>query len=188
MLIRKMTDDECLRTLPQVVLGRLACAEGGQPYVVPVYLASDGKYLYGFSSLGKKIECMRANPSVCVEIDDLKSDDDWATLIVFGTYQELPDTSQYEATRMLAHELLRKRAMWWQPASVAVACTEQEKAFAPIFYRIRIDRITGHRATPEPCPRCSSPAKRRGLLSHVIRSRSLINALFWLAISAVFLS
>ena len=169
MLIRKMTEDECLRTLPQVAIGQLACVEDRQPYVVPVYLAIEGKYLYGFSSLGKKIECMRSNPSVCVEIDDLKSDDEWATLIVFGVYEELPDSSRYEATRLLAHELLRKRAMWWQPASVTVACTEQEKAFAPVFYRIRIDRITGHRATPEPCPRCSPPPEQRGFMRQVIR-------------------
>jgi uncharacterized protein len=168
MLIRKMTEDECLRALPQLSLGRLACVDGNQPYVVPVYLASDGKYLYGFSSPGKKIECMRSNPSVCVEIDDLKSVDEWATLIVFGIYEELPDTSQFEATRLHAHELLRKRAMWWQPASVAVACAEHENPFTPVFYRIRIDRITGHRATPEPCPQCSPSPKRRGLLSHVL--------------------
>ena len=169
MLIREMTEDECRRTLPQVTLGRLACAQDGQPYVVPVYLAIHSNYLYGFSSLGTKIECMRANPSVCVEIEDVKSVEEWTTLIVFGTYEELPDTRQYETTRSLAHELLRKRAMWWQPGCVAVANTEQAKTFTPVFYRIRIDRITGHRAAPEPLPRCSPPARQRGLLRRVLR-------------------
>ncbi len=169
MLICEMTENECRRALPEMTLGRLACAQGGQPYVVPVYLALHGSYLYGLSSVGQKIECLRANPLVCVEIEDVKSVEVWTTLIVFGSYEELPDTRQYETTRLLAHELLQKRAMWWQPALVAVTNTEQAKTFTPVFYRIRIDRITGHRATPEPTPSVSPPAGQRGLLRRVLR-------------------
>lgn len=170
MLIREMTEDECRLTLPELTLGRLACAQaGGQPYVVPVYLSFHCNYLYGFSSEGKKIECMRANPLVCVEIDDVKGVDEWMTLIIFGTYEELPDTGQYETTRLLAHELLQKRAMWWQPAWVPVNNAKQAMTFIPVFYRIRIDRITGHCATPGEVPKCASPAGQRSFLRRVLR-------------------
>jgi nitroimidazol reductase NimA-like FMN-containing flavoprotein (pyridoxamine 5'-phosphate oxidase superfamily) len=170
MLICEMTDDECRRTLPQeATVGRLACAQAGQPYVVPVYLVSRDGYLYGFSSVGLKIECMRANPLVCVEIEDVNSAEAWTTVIVFGTYEELPDTRQYETARLLAHSLLRRRPMWWQPASVAVTGAQQAKTFAPIFYRIRINRITGHRAAPDPAPGISPPRDRQGLLKRIVR-------------------
>jgi nitroimidazol reductase NimA-like FMN-containing flavoprotein (pyridoxamine 5'-phosphate oxidase superfamily) len=170
MLIREMTEDECRLTLPEVTLGRLACAQaGGQPYVVPVYLAFHCNYLYGFSSEGKKIECMRANPLVCVEIEDVKNVEEWTTLVVFGAYEELPDTGEYEATRLLAYDLLKKRALWWQPAWVAVTNTKLAKVFTPVFYRIRIDRITGHRAAREPITMSSPPAERPGLLRRVLR-------------------
>jgi len=36
--------------------------------------------------------------------------------------------------------------MWWQPACVA---TEQREQRAPIFYRIHVVQVTGHRATPD---------------------------------------
>ena len=36
--------------------------------------------------------------------------------------------------------------MWWQPACVA---TEQREQRAPLFYRIHVQQVTGHRATPD---------------------------------------
>jgi uncharacterized protein len=173
MLISEITRDECRRRLGEATLCRLACAEDAQPYVVPVYLAAHGDYLYGVSSLGKKIEWMRANPLVCVEIDDVKSADEWTTLIVFGSYEELPDTLDHKLTRSRAYDLLRKRAMWWQPAYVAVAGHDQSTTLTPVVYRIRIDRVTGRRALPEQIE--PAPVIKRGLLKGIlsrIRSKS----------------
>ena len=169
MQIREMTEGECRRTVPHLALGRLACAQGGQPYVVPVYLSLHDSYLYGFSAPGRKIESMRANPLVCVEIEDLTKLTEWTTFVVFGTYEELPQTEEYESERILAHELLQARAMWWEPAFVEVANAEQSKTFIPIFYRIRIDQITGHRATPDPTSSLSAPGDRQGFWRQIWR-------------------
>jgi len=169
MPIREMTEGESRSTIPQVALCRLACTHAGQPYVVPVFLAPHQSDLYGFSLAGRKIECMRANPLVCVDIDDVKSASEWTTLIVFGTYEELPDTREYEATRRLAHGLLQKRAMWWEPASVEVTNTKQTKMHLPIFYRIRINQITGHRAALDPTSASATPSAQLGFLKRVLR-------------------
>jgi nitroimidazol reductase NimA-like FMN-containing flavoprotein (pyridoxamine 5'-phosphate oxidase superfamily) len=45
MLIHEMTEDECGAALAQVSFGRLACAHGGQPYIVPIYFAYDKESL-----------------------------------------------------------------------------------------------------------------------------------------------
>lgn len=37
-------------------LGRLACANKGQPYVTPCYFAYHDQCIYGFSTVGQKIE------------------------------------------------------------------------------------------------------------------------------------
>lgn len=169
MLIYEMTVEECRDALAQANLARLACEMDGQPYVVPVYLIYDGNCLFGFSTMGYKIDCMRANSLVCVEIDDIESHDQWMTVVVYGIYEELPDTPGYEAMRAHAHELLQKRSMWWEPACVAVANRDYPKPLAPIFYRIHIDRMTGHRASPdlvEVPP--ALPAKPRGWLSRLL--------------------
>src|ERR1700694_3039062 len=69
MLIHEMTEDECRAALEQVSFGRLACARGDQPYIVPIYFSYDRKHLYGVTTLGQKIGWMRSNPLVCLEID-----------------------------------------------------------------------------------------------------------------------
>jgi uncharacterized protein len=169
MLIHEMTLEECRDALAQANLARLACEMDGQPYVVPVYLIYDGNCLFGFSTMGYKIDCMRANPLVCVEIDDIKTQNQWMTVIVYGSYEELPDTPEYKATRAHAHELLERRSMWWEPASVAVANRDYPKPLAPIFYRIHIERMTGRRASPDPLVGHPAPAARpRSWLSRLL--------------------
>ena len=39
--------------------------------VVPVNFAFDSKYIYGFTTLGQRVESMRLNPLVCFEVDEL---------------------------------------------------------------------------------------------------------------------
>lgn len=148
MVIREMGEDECRDMLARVNFGRLACARDNQPYVVPVYFSYDGRHLYGFSVLGQKIEWMRANPLVCLEVDESASREKWTSVIVFGRYEELPDTPEFAADRARAHEALHKRSMWWEYATVPGAeWRRKADPFVPVVYRIHIDRMTGHRAT-----------------------------------------
>lgn len=161
MVIDEMTFEECRDALAQAKVARLVCDMDGQPYAVPVYLAFDGNYLFGFATMGLKIDCMRANPLVCVEIDDIKSQNQWESVVVYGSYEELPDMPEYEAARAHAHALLQKRAMWWEPACVSVEHRGYPKPFSAIFYRIHIDRMTGHRASPDPAEG-HPPSRARG--------------------------
>ncbi len=73
MLIQELSSQANLDLLARARLGRLACSQGSQPYVVPVYFAYADRSLYGFATLGKKIEWMRANPMVCIEVDEVVS-------------------------------------------------------------------------------------------------------------------
>jgi nitroimidazol reductase NimA-like FMN-containing flavoprotein (pyridoxamine 5'-phosphate oxidase superfamily) len=149
MFIHEMSENECRAALKRASFGRLACAHDNQPYVVPTYFASEGLHLYGCSTLGQKVEWMRANPRVCVEIDERTSPDDWMSVIVFGHYEELPDTLENKVARARALELLQRRAMWWEPAYVSASHRDLPHSSTPISYRIHIDRMTGHRATPD---------------------------------------
>jgi|SRR5208337_596062 len=146
MFIYEMTEDECGAALERLDFGRLACARGAQPYIVPIYFSYDRQHLYGVTTLGQKIEWMRSNPLVCVEIDERTSPYQWMSVVAFGRYEELPDTSDYERARAYALEVLQKRPMWWQTACAATEGREQQP---PIFYRIHIEQVTGHRAAPD---------------------------------------
>ena len=190
MLIREMSREECLQVLAGGRLARLACAHENQPYVVPVYLAyhqpSSGEAcLYGFTTPGQKVEWMRANPLVCVEMDEVKSCDQWVSVIAIGRYEELPETPESNGVRLRGPERLRQvgeamspwsadsrqrqcedegcddererawqvlktQSLWWEAGWAAFAARADHDAaepYLPVYYRIRIDRVTGHEAT-----------------------------------------
>ena len=99
MKIHEMTRQESVALLARARLGRLACAQEGQPYITPMSCAYGDNYIYSFSRVGQKIAWMRANPSVCVEVDEVVSEQDWATVIVLGNYEELADSPQNRSGR-----------------------------------------------------------------------------------------
>lgn len=150
MLIEELDRQSCLDLLSHTHLGRLACCKGTRPYLVPFYFACDANYVYSFSMIGKKIEWMRANPLVCVQADEVVGPRKWTSVIVFGSYEELPNAPEWSKERAVAFGLLRRRAMWWEPAYAKKAIQGGVRSLEPLFYRIHIDEITGRRATREP--------------------------------------
>ena len=147
MVVQDLTRQESLALLARTRLGRLGCTQGSQPYVVPVYFAYEDNALYSFATLGQRIEWMRANPLVCIEVDEIVDQQQWESVIVFGRYEELPDTSEWQGARAVAYQLLQKSPMWWEPAYVQSIHGGTPRPLVPIVYRIHIARITGHRAT-----------------------------------------
>jgi hypothetical protein len=152
MQIRDLSCQECTEILKRAQLGRLACARNGQPYVTPAFLAFESNFLYGFSSVGRKITWMRENPLVCVEFDELASPQSWATVIIEGKFQELPKTTEFENAREYAYELLQRRPVWWEPAYVKTTSQGHERPIEPVYFRIQIEKISGHRGVPDASP------------------------------------
>jgi uncharacterized protein len=170
VLIQELTKEASLELLARMRLGRLACARGNQPYVVPIYFTYDNDCLYSLSMIGQKIEWMRANPLVCVEMEEIVSPQQWTSVIIFGRYEELLDTEADRArrnqpprpvsrsisetperpsTRDFAYKLLRQNARWWEPGSVKTGHHDTELPPGPLYYRIHIVQITGHRGIPD---------------------------------------
>jgi nitroimidazol reductase NimA-like FMN-containing flavoprotein (pyridoxamine 5'-phosphate oxidase superfamily) len=138
MLVRELSREECAAVLARATIARLACVYRGEPYVVPVHVAFDGYHLYGLSAVGRKIEAMRVQPRVCVEIDEIQDPGSWTSVLVFGEYEELGRTE--EAARAWAERLLMPRAEFWLPALAKSTAVERTQ---PVVYRIRISRTSG---------------------------------------------
>lgn len=130
-------------------LGRLACAKESQPYITPFYYAYYEGYIYSFSTVGQKIEWMRANPLVCVEADEIRSPQQWSNAIVFGRYEELPNSPERLSTREMVANLLRQRQIWWEPGFAKTIIHGAARPLVPVFYRIFVEQITGHKASLE---------------------------------------
>lgn len=151
MLIREMMRQECEDALVRLSFGRLACSRDNQPYIVPIYFAGTPDCLYGFATMGRKVEWMRLNPLVCVEADEVRSHMDWASVVAKGRYEEFPDTPEYSKQRQRAQALLEKtRSLWWQTGFAAAQTRERFDRDITIFYGIHIDELTGRRASANP--------------------------------------
>jgi len=148
MLISEMAEGECHEVLGRAWFGRLGCSLNDQPYVIPVGIACEPDYVYVFSTFGKKIEWMRANPKVCMQIDEIKSQSDWISVIVNGNYQELEEP-RYTDERNHARKLLEKQHQWWLNAMAERRRQLRDQEIAPLFFRIRIESVTGLRAESE---------------------------------------
>jgi len=149
LIIYELSSEECHQFLINTGFGRLGCCRDKQPYVVPIYFASDKKHLYGFTSPGKKVSWMRFNPLVSVESDEVIDSSNWKSVIVSGRFQELKVEGSLANVREYALELLQRRVMWWQPASASSQRRNSGSKFSPILYRIRIDEITGQGCRPD---------------------------------------
>ena len=114
MIINEMSMRECGDLLARLGFGRLACAHENQPYIVPTYFTYEPGCLYGFATMGRKIEWMRLNPLVCVEADEVRSRAKWESVVARGRYEEVSDTAQYALVRKKAEASLEKHESWWQ--------------------------------------------------------------------------
>jgi len=146
MLIREMNRRECIDLVASGHVARLACAHDTQPYVVPIYFAFADHCLYSFSMPGRKIEWMRANPSVCVQMDDTHEHHGWRSVVIDGLYEELPDTDQWRSSMIHAWSLLSRHANWWEPGGLKPGPVEIASRSDHLFYRIRIVDLTGRLA------------------------------------------
>lgn len=147
MVINELSDQQCRDILARVNIGRLGCAQDNQPYVVPVYFAYDSGYLYVLSTLGQKIEWLRSNPRTCVEVDEIKGESQWVSVIANGRYQELHEP-QHEQELKTARKLLGQRLHWWENAMSERQMKSGKELIAPLFFRIQLDSITGLAASP----------------------------------------
>jgi nitroimidazol reductase NimA-like FMN-containing flavoprotein (pyridoxamine 5'-phosphate oxidase superfamily) len=149
MWIQDMSEQASIELLARARLCRVACAHEGQPYVTPNHCAYDDNHLYGFSTLGQKITWMRANPSVCVLVDEIVSPQNWASVIVFGKYEELTDATHLIAHRQHAYNLLQTHPVWWEPGYVETVLNGKARLMEFMYFRIHIEKISGHRGTPD---------------------------------------
>jgi nitroimidazol reductase NimA-like FMN-containing flavoprotein (pyridoxamine 5'-phosphate oxidase superfamily) len=131
--------------LSSQVLGRLACADGNQPYVVPVTYYFDGKFIYGQTNEGKKLEILRKNPNVCFEVDKMMDMRNWQSVVITGKFEELKSASGKKARDLLfGHVFPLMTSSTIHPHEHEVtAKLEDSNRVKLIMYRVRIKSMSG---------------------------------------------
>jgi hypothetical protein len=135
MSIGKLGDEDSLAILREGILGRLGCIASGWPYVVPVNYFFDGKDIYIHTLPGKKLDALRSNPRVCLQVDKIKDPYNWRSVIAYGTFEEISaeDTRENILTRMYSR----------LPHMTPVESRLVEGAKGTVVFRIKVEEVTG---------------------------------------------
>jgi nitroimidazol reductase NimA-like FMN-containing flavoprotein (pyridoxamine 5'-phosphate oxidase superfamily) len=118
-------------------IGRLGCVHEGEPYVIPINYVFEDMSIYSHSMPGRKIEALRAHPRACLQVDEIRDDFNWRSVIAFGNFEEIRVPSD---RRSILGKLLGRF-----PLLTPVESAMAQDAAAPdsIVFRIVVDRITG---------------------------------------------
>jgi nitroimidazol reductase NimA-like FMN-containing flavoprotein (pyridoxamine 5'-phosphate oxidase superfamily) len=87
-MIGQLTAPEIEAILHEETICRLGLHFAGETYVVPITYAYDGGAIIGHSSDGRKLQMLRANPRVCIEVDRMEDLSNWQSVIAWGTFRE----------------------------------------------------------------------------------------------------
>jgi len=145
MFVHEMDHAECIALMANKALARLACSNDGMSYVVPISFQYVDGYILSFSRPGKKIDWMRKNGRVCVEIDEIWDKRQWKCLVAEGLFHELTELSEREH----AWSLLQKQFDWWEPGGYKTTAESVGEALDPVYFKIEITRMSGRRAFDE---------------------------------------
>lgn len=136
-MISRLSPEESYELLRGRRVARLGCIADGEPYVVPVNYAFDGESFFIHSLPGRKVAAMRANPRVCLQVDDLRGEFGWRSVLAFGRYEELTR----EPERERAMNLLLALFPTLTPVESFIA--DDAHAPSPVVFRVSIERVTG---------------------------------------------
>jgi nitroimidazol reductase NimA-like FMN-containing flavoprotein (pyridoxamine 5'-phosphate oxidase superfamily) len=127
-------------------LARLACCLDDRPYVVPIHYVADRSVLYSFTMPGRKLDIMRSNPFVCLEIDAFESGSEWRSVVVEGTFRALPNEDGRNAERLHAWDLLQSHVDWWEPGALKPKPMPVLAKSPHVFFAIDIAQMSGRHA------------------------------------------
>jgi uncharacterized protein len=144
-MLGTLTEIQMNNLLTMQTVGRIGYHDGKKSYITPVTYAFDGKYIYGQTNEGLKLEVMRKNPFVCFEVDSMLNMANWESVIVWGYFEELEDTEAIKGREYLYNsilDLLTSSTVHLHEHGSPQDLKETNR-IKRIIYRIRITEKTG---------------------------------------------
>lgn len=139
-----LTPKECEHILESHHYGHLGCIDDHQPYVIPItYVYSEG-FMYGFSLEGHKIDIMRKNPNICIQVERVESGIEWESVLCWGLFEEVTDPKNIQDIKLLLAEqhgqsILKEGKMTVSP----MVKNLQKQIDESIIYRMKPHKMTG---------------------------------------------
>lgn len=147
-----MTDlsiHECTRVLIHNYTGHLGFLSQGHPFVIPItyYYNRADHAIISYSAEGHKIDAMRINSSVSMQTEEIVSVNNWQSVLVHGTFEELhgidAKNQLHEFTQGVKGAILQKEKR--KTEFISEFSSKLYSRGTPVVYRIKILEMTGKR-------------------------------------------
>lgn len=147
-MIKDLGFGECIQLLCNNYIGHLAYIAGESPFVIPItyYYDQSHNSIISYSQEGHKIDAMRKNRSVSMEVDEIESVNRWKSVLAHGKFEELSGIDAkhllHEFSNGVKEIINRKQTKKLQFISEFSSKLGAERT-SPIVYRIQLLEITG---------------------------------------------
>lgn len=146
-MIKDLNNKACLEILGKNYVGRLAFMAKGKPYVIPITYYYDHKdnSIISYSAEGHKIESMRIDHSIALQVDEVNSVNRWQSVLVQGLFEELQQIdakfSLHEFTEGVKKVISEREHE--TPQFISEFSAKLKGGGSSVVYRMKIQGITG---------------------------------------------
>lgn len=146
-MIKDLNKKACVEILGKNYVGRLAFMAKGKPYVIPItyYYDHQNKSIISYTAEGHKIESMRINHSIALQVDEVKSVHRWQSVLVHGLFEELHQIDAKFNLHQFAEGVSKVIAERDKenPQFISEFSAKLAGEGSPVVYRMKIREITG---------------------------------------------
>ncbi|WP_178985557.1 pyridoxamine 5'-phosphate oxidase family protein [Winogradskyella helgolandensis] len=144
-MLGNLNNRQIEHVLHSLIIGRIGCHTDNKTYIVPITYAYDGKYIYGHTNEGMKIDMMRKNPMVCFEADVVDNMSNWRSVIAWGKFEELKTPEQrIEGMKIITDKVMPlMTGETTMSHSMTDSGQESIEALQGVVYRIKLTEKTG---------------------------------------------
>ncbi|MFC5284734.1 pyridoxamine 5'-phosphate oxidase family protein [Pedobacter alpinus] len=99
--MENLNKKDCIALLNNNYIGHLAYISNNKPYTIPItYFFDQKESILAYSSEGHKIEAMRKNGAVSLQVAEINNVKNWHSVLVHGQFEEIEGTD----AKFLLHE------------------------------------------------------------------------------------
>ena len=108
-----LSNDAISELLQRIHFGHLGVCRDNRPYVIPIHFAYGKPGIYFYTTEGMKTEIIDANPTVCLQIEDIDDRENWQSVIVTGKAERLKTEGEIDHAMKLIRSVNPKLVPAW---------------------------------------------------------------------------
>ena len=136
-----LSSEEIRDMVGRVSFGHLGVCRKNRPYVVPIHFAYGRPGIYFYTTEGLKTDILDENPTVCLQVEEIRDREHWQSVIIVGIAERLETQREIDHAMKLIHAVNPKLVPAWSVRWL----DDWVRSNVEVVYRITPDSETGRR-------------------------------------------